>query len=367
MCQRREKFPDLASVTMLAWLLFTSAASHAHEHVSALEEEQHNRGWEIYLDNDAFALLPLDQDYTGGIAVTLYGKRAKYYPTRLEYLRNKIDLWTGADRRYRSKDVFKLHSIGFGATAFTPKDTSASTPIYDDRPYASLVYIANTEQVVLLDENRVYQSTLMVGALGLGLAEYLQNSIHSALGQGAANGWDNQISNGGELTFRYTLGRQITHVKHYVKSGIDYEIKSAGDISVGYLTDVSLGINTRFGNIHSPWWSFNPHQADYVNMGVPISRTDRSAGVKELFFWSGLNLRYRFYNATLQGQFRDSAVTFSASEMNPWIVEAWFGVTRRFNSGRTFSFVLRARTSELRVEKRNPLWAGIIFGRGYQY
>lgn len=352
-------------VLIVCWALVSSAV-YAHEPESIDEREQHDSGWDIYLDNDAFSLLPLDQDYTGGLAVTHYGKRVKDYPFRLEFLRNKIDEWSGSNWRYRSKKVFKLHSFGYGYTGFTPKDISVSTPIYDDRPYASLVYIANTQQVVAYEENQVFQSTFMVGLLGLGVAEFFQNSIHSALGQGTANGWQNQISNGGEPTFRYTLARQVTHKKHYVKNGIDYELKSTGDISIGYITDVSLGLGTRFGDIRSPWWSFNPHQFDYSNMGIPTFRTGRSTQFQELFFWGGVDLRYRLYNALLQGQFRESAVTYNASEVNHWIAEAWLGVTKRYESGYKFSFVLRASTAELNVgEARNPVWGGIIFGRSF--
>ena len=330
------------------------------------ESEKHDSGWEIYLDNDAFSLLPLDQDYTGGLTVTLYGKRVTQYPFSIESMRRKIDQWSGSDWRYRSKKTFKLHSFGFGYTAFTPKNTIASTPIYDDRPYASLVYIANTQQTVAYEENQVFQSTLMLGVLGLGVAEFIQNTVHSALGQSTANGWHNQISNGGEPTFRYTLARQVTHKKHYVKNGVDYELKSTGDISVGYITDVSFGFGTRFGDIHSPWWSFNPHQFDYSNTGIPTVRTGRRAQYKELFFWGGVDLRYRFYNALLQGQFRESTVTYSASEVNPWILEVWGGITKRFVSGYTFSFVLRANSPELRIGvPRNPVWAGITIGRSF--
>jgi hypothetical protein len=352
-------------VLIVSWVLVSSAV-YAQEPESIDESERHDSGWEIYLDNDAFSLLPLDQDYTGGLAVTLYGKRVTQYPFSLESIRDKIDQWSGSDWRYRSKKTFELHSFGFGYAAFTPKNTSASTPVYDDRPYASLVYIANTQQTVAYEENQVFQSTLMLGVLGLGVAEFIQNTVHSALGQGTANGWHNQISNGGEPTFRYTLARQVTHKKRYVKNGIDYELKSTADVSVGYITDVSLGLGTRFGDIRSPWWSFNPHQFDYSNMGIPTCRTGCSIRVEELFFWGGMDLRYRFYNALLQGQFRESTVTYSASEMNPWIAEAWGGVTKRFQNGYKFSFVLRASTPELRVgEPRNPVWAGIIVGRSF--
>ncbi len=339
-------------------------ADHVPDHIP--EEERHDAGWEVYFDNDAFSLLPLDRDYTAGFAVTHFGRRVARYPFGLEQGRNKIDQWLGSENRYRSKNVFKLHSFGYGLSAFTPQDTSVSTPIYNDRPYASLLFIANTQQAVVVDENTVYQSTLMLGVLGLGIAEAISNALHSALGQGTQNGWHNQISNGGEPTARYTMARQVTHVKHYVKKGIDFEFKTTRDFSIGYLTDMSVGMNSRFGNIRSPWWSFNPQQLDYINMGIPTSRTGGEHGVSELYGWVGVNFRVRAYNALLQGQFRESAVTLPHSELNPFIVESWAGVTKRFKNGYRLSFVLRTRTAELKVgASENPIWASIILGHSF--
>ena len=111
-------------ILAVCWALASSAVG-AQEPEVIDEGEAHDSGWEVYLDNDAFALLPLDQDYTGGLAVTLYGKRVTQYPFGLETLRRRIDQWSGSEQRYRAKNTFTLHSFGFGYTAFTPMDISS--------------------------------------------------------------------------------------------------------------------------------------------------------------------------------------------------------------------------------------------------
>ncbi len=75
---------------------------------------------------------------------------------------------------------------------------------------------------------------------------------------------------------------------------------------------------------------------------------------------------YRLYNAILQGQFRDSEVTFSRSELEHVIGEAWIGVTKEFSRGFAGSFFVRGRTEEIKgPNERMPVWAGIILSRAY--
>jgi len=49
-------------------------------------EEKYNSGWLFNLDNDIMA--ERDRDYTGGIAITLSGRRAQEYMLSLEGVRN---------------------------------------------------------------------------------------------------------------------------------------------------------------------------------------------------------------------------------------------------------------------------------------
>ena len=45
-----------------------------------LAYEKYSTGWAFYLDNDALTTGDSDEDYTGGFAVTLSGRRATEYP-----------------------------------------------------------------------------------------------------------------------------------------------------------------------------------------------------------------------------------------------------------------------------------------------
>ena len=75
----------------------------------------------------------------------------------------------------------------------------------------------------------------------------------------------------------------------------------------------------------------------------------------------------RGYNVFLQGQFRDSEVTYDSDQLNHMIVEAWLGYTQSFASGWRLSYVLRGHTSEVRegAADRNLLWGGLIIARTF--
>ena len=129
---------------------------------------------------------------------------------------------------------------------------------------------------------------------------------------------------------------------------------------------MAAGVSWRWGRINTPWWSYNPHQAEYINLGAPTASSSGLGGKREFYVWAGASLKYRFYNAILQGQFRNSEVTFERSELEPIIAEAWIGVTREFKGGYSASLFLRGRSKEIRSLIGNtPAWGGIIFSRAY--
>ncbi len=86
--------------------------------------EPENTGWSFQFDNDVFVGGNKDQDYTGGVAVTLSGNRA----------------------------------------------------------YASLFFLNSTEQAVFPERALSVKSSFTLGLLGLDFADDLQSGIHKVLG-----------------------------------------------------------------------------------------------------------------------------------------------------------------------------------------
>jgi len=346
-----------------------SLATHAApsgEHLQLAlqaDEEQHPRytfngarpkeSWAFATDNDVLAPGKRDRDYTYGVSWAYSGDSARDAAISLQQplaaLNNLVDMLPAASA---TQDQFS-HEFGF--FGFTP-DGLKFNP--DDRPYASLVYFSSSREQLDTDNNVAWKSTLTLGVLGLDFVGNVQNQIHAALGSNEAEDWNTQISDGGELTGRYTIARQ-----QYLEGWSDsFEVKSTVQASVGYLTETSWSLSIREGNVNSPWASFNP---ELISYGEKSTYSSSAKATNENYFWAGVTLKARLYNVFLQGQFRDSTHTYSASELRPLIAEAWAGYTFAFESGYRVSYVLRGQTSEIKAGDgdRHLLWGGLIISK----
>lgn len=294
----------------------------------------------VYFDNDAFTGRNQDKDYTGGLALAFSGAAAARHALSLDPALAWLDRssgWAGA----ASGDV-ALRSFEVGITVFTPTEISDATPIHDDRPYAGLLYLSNTRQSIDFATRSSILSGLSVGVLGLSVVGEIQNEVHELIGAVEAQGWNNQISDGGEPTFRYA----VTWQKHAATGRPDVQATAAAGFSLGYVSEALLGASVRTGRLRSPWWRFNVHGSSYgekSNIAVPTSQTR-----DEVFLVAGANVKLRAYNAFLQGQFRHSPVRYSSSDLEPLVYEAWLGIGGEFSSGLRLSYLLRRQTSEVK-------------------
>ncbi|MCW8880067.1 MAG: lipid A deacylase LpxR family protein [Kangiellaceae bacterium] len=327
------------------------------------EVEPYDTGWALYIDNDMFTLRQEDQDYTGGFSLTLAGGRATQYDFSLDPILQKVDRWVGFDRLKNRSDR-QLHSMEIGFTVFTPDSIDNESLQVGDRPYATLLYLSNTEESIDLANDTAWLSTFTIGVLGAPIISEIQTEVHKVFGSDEPVGWDNQISDGGELTFKYSLAKQtLYHFNYGGESNL--EISTTKQLSVGYLTELSFGIAGRVGNFDTPWYSFRPHFNDYSEKSASLAGLSKQH--EEFYFWGGLNLHLRAYNAFLQGQFRDSAVTYSAGEIRNLVAEGWLGITKQFRSGWRLSYLLRGQTSEVNVGQadRSVFWGGLILSKGW--
>ena len=313
------------------------------------------------MDNDLLTGLSTDRDYTGGIAVTLSGKRAQEYLLSIDAWRAGIDDLIKFPGLYQSSDFMSFHSQQYGMTLFTPDDIDSVAPVYDDRPYASLFFMSNTEFTVVPEKNTAYVSILTIGVLGLDLAEGVQQSLHSITDSDVPNGWQYQVSAGGEPTVMFTYG-----VQNKLYSSNHQQLKLEYEGNLGYITDVNAGLSWRWGKINSPWWAFNPYQSKYMQQSMPIFSDNGAEHKDEFYLWAGGRLNLRVYNALLQGQFRHSEVAVSSADMQRLVAEYWFGVTGGFAKKYTASIFVRGHTDEFKGQNaRNAAWVGLVFSRAY--
>jgi hypothetical protein len=324
--------------------------------------EPDNAGWALFMDNDALTARSGDHDYTGGTALTLAGRRAQRWPLSLDPALGWLNRGVGLDR----PDASEWHALQVAVLAFTPRTLESSSVVAGDRPYASIVYVANSRTTVLPDSLVAYQSSFALGVLGLDLAKATQSVLHEAIGAERPAGWDHQVADGGEPTARYALARLALRANAATGFGTRLELKDAFAVSAGYITEASAALTLRWGRIHTPWWSFVPERAEYMMEPAPTFG-GAACERREFYVWGGIKARARVYNALLQGQFRDSDLTYGFEDTRPLIGEAWAGVTREFAPGYRLSWVLRYQTSELRAGPgdRDLFWGGLSLSRSF--
>lgn len=315
------------------------------------------QAWAFSMDNDLFVPGSVrDVDFTGGFALTYSGRKGGGYWQGLDDSLAALDRIFGADQ----EDSSMTPSIEFGMYGFTPHEIEATGVLSNDRPYASLVYLSagriyQSEE----PEGDAWSSSLTIGALGLDLFGDIQNEVHDLTGSRAASGWRHQVSDGGELTFRY----QAAYHDYWDSNSKTRHFKTTYFASVGYLTEAGIALSTRQGLISSPSHRFNP---ELISYGERVNEAAMApAEGDESYFWGGVSLKARAYNAFLQGQFRSSEHTLNSGELRPVLAEAWVGYTAGIVDDLKFSYFLRAQTSEIREGNadRSLIWGGFVISR----
>jgi len=336
----------LGAADVIADGLETSAFAHA----PLVNEGLNCDRWAVGFDNDFLVPGHRDQDYTYGLSLLHISNSAT--PTAMALPLEWIDDRLGLDRATR-------RGVEIGLYGFTPEDIENPAVNPDDRPYASLVYASTRSERIYPLTGTVISSQLTLGVLGLDVVGDLQKGLHSVLEGDAPQGWRHQISDGGEPTLRYSLARQ----KLLTAPTDKLEIKHTQSVSVGYITEATWGLNFRTGHLNSAWHNFHPEQASYAETSAQLN--NRSV---ERFFWAGIAVKARLYNAFLQGQWRDSAVEYSSGDLRHIVVEAWLGYTHGFSNGFFISYGLRGHTSEIREGNgdRSVVWGGVMVGHNIE-
>jgi hypothetical protein len=293
------------------------------------------RGISIALDNDLFAGSGRDADYSWGASVTIghSGSRATQV----------------------------------GILAMTPRDITVPDAQLDDRPYSNLLYFTRSQMYLYGGRtNRARFTSYTLGILGLPVAEGVQKVIHEGLGGDNPQGWDHQISNGGEPTARYVHAEQWLLGNRDRSEAVRPEVKVTLGGSVGYLTEGSAAISMRWGRIRTPWWTFNPELGDYsVAPIAPVTGFGRDAA-PEVYGFVGARVKARAYNAFLQGQFRSSDVTVAGNDVERIQGEAWAGVATNWSEWRaTYSVHVASREISPEPAARTLVWASVSVARAF--
>lgn len=300
-------------------------------------------GWALYLDNDVYAPESTDEDYSFGIYFSDFDQTPKAGALGVGSLLSWMD---GIVADGRDVDHGRNE---YGVFGFTPTNISANQALPDNRPYASLLF-AGASRVYVDEENGVSTVTsLTLGALGLDVAKAIQRNQHDLIGDAEPRGWDNQVSDGGELTGRFSWTRRKL-------MGDSQSFWYDTTVAVGYLSEVRAGIGGIVGG-GDPLRSRLMGPTGYGHRSTPPDNSGWS-------LWYGAEVSARLHNSFIQGQFRDNAVDYSWDETEPLVAQAWLGLEFPITRNWFVSYALNGRTSELKdgPADRHHFWATITVG-----
>lgn len=348
------------SRSLLLPALFALAAVPIAGHAARGDGDR--RAWAVEIDDDFLGLTQHDRDYTAGAYFTLVDDGPPARPLPLSRSLDRLNELTRFTRL--SADATReAHALEFGLRLFTPSELETERALPDDRPYATLTYVANSKLTVDPGSSTVLQSSLTLGLLGLPLTGALHRGLHQLIGSPLPNGYSHQISDGGEPTFRYAVSRQ-----RLLTSGMrgkrPYSVRYGLGASIGYVAEVSAELVLRSGPLRAPWWGAPPMSSDYAGQPAMLARPEPgAASSRGVVFEAGIESRLRLYNAFLQGQFRHSDVTFSSDELNHVLLEGWVGVAFRFKSGLELSYTIRRQSREIEhgTGARAFTWGSLSF------
>lgn len=356
-CQRCQRYIEESVPQQDQAIAIRALSEQNCDPKEALFKEADYTGWSFYLDQDVLTFdswtdLNDDRNYTMGFGYARSG--ARYSRGWLASGRHTIDklfeLHDGA------KPLENIHSVEFGITAFTPNVLEEKAPIPGDRPYAGLVFLSNSK-LTAYNDGHATKSRLVLGALGLPVTEAVQRYLHNEVGFSRHDplGWDNQISDGGEPTALYAVERMGLVGKPGLQRKA-LELSYNVGANLGYYTDISLGADLRIGRIASPYYAHTANPLSVVNHG-----NCTTCGGRDLFVFLSYRARVVGYNALLQGQFRDSEVEFSDSQIERVLHEAGAGFTWQIKRGWQLTYALNYKSEEYKGPEERAHWFGGLY------
>lgn len=358
----------LAGLTVLA--LVASSASRAADSgdgatSSASGKEAEDIAFGLTLDEHLFVNPHADENYNGGGELTFSGARAATWLSvdpELGLIDRALGL-QGTDAHGGEP----THALDGGLLIFTPEDLGATQPVRGDRPYASLFFVSNGRRYAAPGSSVAYDSTLMVGALGLEAAKGVQSALHRLTDSIQPQGWSHQISAGGEPTARYSLARQELLGEYHGSGWDSFDWKWTTEGSIGTVTEASIALNLRFGHIASPWWAVTPEQTMYTLEPQPALPRLADSFSPELFFIGGVRFKLRAYNAFLEGQFRHSDLRYAPSQVSIPVGEAWIGSELRTSWGWQIRYIMRWESKELRsgIDSHSFVWGSLEIAKSF--
>jgi lipid A 3-O-deacylase len=278
----------------------------------------------IHYDNDFFA--SSDLDYTQGINLELIAPQLKNNPINAIFI-----LPQRSETRY---------GLALEHIVFTPDTLDTYEIRLGQRPFAAAFMLKSFSIATDTIRNARIASALSIGFIGQAAGgSNMQKIIHQITGSETPNGWYYQIRNDAVVNYDISYEKQLLRLNDY------FSLQANGAVKLGTLfTNASLGLNTTFGMINSP---FSPQ---------------KNSKKFRLYIYCQPMANIIGYDATLQGGLfnRKSPYTIPNSDIERFTLQANIGIVAQANRF-YFEYAHSFLTREIRTAAAHE-WGGIRIG-----
>ena len=317
---------------------------------SATEDERRSI-YTFQVENDVFnRIAKSDRDYTNGLRVGWLSPALTEMQPGLIAATTVPTFFGEAP----STSVIRRVAVSFGQNLYTPQDTYATQPIYNDRPYAAWLYGSfalqysykrtdpktGTEEPVRLDTLQFDGGVIGPAAGGA----FVQNNWHTLIGAAQTYGWANQLHNEPTLGIaferRWRTGRSV--LIEDPKLEVDF-IPRLGAVLGNVATYASAGGTGRIGkNLRD---DFGPTRARPALPGSEAFIGDGSFG---WYLVAGLDAQAVARNIFLDGNTDGQSLSVGH---RPFVGEAQVGFAILYGGVR-FTYTQVVRTPEFYQQDR---------------
>ncbi len=309
---------------IIATMFLQTVIGQKIDNVVSFRDIKSDNYFRFNYDNDFFAAT--DKNYTQGYSLELVAPFFKTNPFNYLF--------------YTPKDVETRYGLALEHIGYTPASFDAPDIQFGDRPFASAIMLKSFIITTNLVHKSRFTSAFSLGLIGPGaFGKEMQVAIHKATGNKIPLGWRHQIKN--DIVVNYEIGyeKQLVSYKGLVS------LQASANAKVGTLfTNASLGVNTTFGIINSPFSS------------------GRNKNDFKLFAYAQPLVNLIGYDATLQGGLfnKQSPYTISSKDIALFAGQFNYGIILKTKT-LYFEYTRSTLTKEFETGSAYK-WGGIKIG-----
>jgi hypothetical protein len=225
------------SLLTISVLFLQNVLAQKIDNMVSFKDIKSSNYFRFHYDNDYFAAT--DENYTQGYSFELVSPYFKTNPFNHLF--------------YIPKEVETRYGLAVEHIGYTPNHYELPKIQFGDRPFAAAIMLKSFMISTNEAKKSRFTSSFSLGIIGPGaFGEEMQVGIHKATGNKIPLGWRHQIKN--DIVLNYEVGYEKQLFRYHDL----FSLQATANAKIGTLfTNATIGINSTFGIINSPFSSIS--------------------------------------------------------------------------------------------------------------